>query len=138
MDAHRVDALEDLADDPVLAGCVEPLEHEQHAAPALGEEPSLERGQALGEVAADLLRRVLAPEAEVVARIALSEPRRRAGRHADRVDHAATLAPGLRAAAPHREAVVRATPEHPLCAAHRRTYGRRVADVLGLRAAQPR
>ena len=43
VDAHRVDALKNLANDAVLPGCVEPLQHEQHAAFALGEEPYLER-----------------------------------------------------------------------------------------------
>jgi hypothetical protein len=46
VDAHRVDALEDLANDPVLPGCIEPLQHEQHAALALGEQPPLKRGEA--------------------------------------------------------------------------------------------
>jgi hypothetical protein len=45
----RVDAGEHRADDAVLAGCIEALEHEEDAAPSLGEEALLEELQPLAE-----------------------------------------------------------------------------------------
>src|SRR5207342_3867062 len=72
-DSLRVDAGEDRADHAVLAGCVEPLEHEEHAALALGEQTGLELREAVAELFEELLGGGLVLEAGKIAGVALRE-----------------------------------------------------------------
>ena len=90
-DAERVDTGEDRADDAVLTGRIESLEHDQDAPRALGVEPLLELRQPVPQIVEAALRRLLVLEPEVVPRVAHGDLGRRSGRNAQRVDHAATL-----------------------------------------------
>ncbi len=74
LDPLRVHAGEDAADDAVLARAVEPLEHEQQAALALGVEPLLEQLDLALELLGALVALLLV-EAEPVSRVAVREVR---------------------------------------------------------------
>ena len=77
--ALRVDAREDVADRPVLAGGVEPLEDEEDAPLSLGVEALLQRRELLEQRGELLLRLVLPRQAERVARITPLQARGGAG-----------------------------------------------------------
>ncbi len=85
--ALRVDALEDGADDAVLARGVEPLEDEQHGVPALGVEALLELLELLPRDGEQAQRVLLAAEPELVAAVALRQLRLRARVDPDVFDH---------------------------------------------------
>ena len=100
LDPLRVHAGEDAADDAVLASAVEPLEHEQQAALALGVESLLEQLDLALELLGALVALLLV-EAEPVSRVAVREVRVVARLDEEVVSHA-------------RDAI-RGTPAAPAC-----------------------
>ena len=78
--AQRVQALEDRADDAVLSGRVNPLEHQEQASGAFGVEPLLEHVETLVQVG-ELLLTVILVEPEGRIRAALANARLRPRLH---------------------------------------------------------
>ena len=58
--AHRIDAVEDVLDDAVLAGCVHALQDQEHRPSVLGVKPLLQIGEMLGMLGDDFLGLLLA------------------------------------------------------------------------------
>src|SRR5206468_5959338 len=88
--ALRVHACENGADDTVLAGRVDSLEHEQETARSLGVESLLEHSEALVQ-RPEQLPPIIFAESERVTRIAVADSRSRPWLHLQRPDHARTF-----------------------------------------------
>jgi hypothetical protein len=82
----RADPREDRADHTVLAGGIEPLEHEEQAARPFGKEAVLEHVEPLAEFVEELLPAGLV-QSERVTRIAVRDPRRQTGLDPELGDH---------------------------------------------------